>query len=162
MKLLTGTLVATLATLPASVAFAQIEWVRTGGGSIPPNAIIAGHEANGAELFACTAPFNGGYHPGMVRPGFNGCHLSYGGVEHTVWDNAVAVGTGGWTMASFGEVPYGAVPAGEEAGGALIFACRAWHNNGLYPGKLRHEFRGCNIAYGGAEITVSHYEVLVQ
>ncbi|WP_158515994.1 DM9 repeat-containing protein [Pararhodobacter sp. CCB-MM2] len=71
------------------------------------------------------------------------------------------MGSGGWAEAASGNVLYGAVNAGEEANGTPLYACRAWYNNGLHPGKVRQGFRGCNIGYGGAEIAVSHYEVLV-
>lgn len=44
--------------------------------------------------------------------------------------------------------------------GEPLYAARAWYAGGLQIGKVRPEFEGANIAYGGDEITVDSYEVL--
>jgi hypothetical protein len=66
-----------------------------------------------------------------------------------------------WMRASDGQVPADAMLAGKEASGEPLYVCRAEHNEGIHPGKLREAFRGCNISWGGREYTKSSYEVLV-
>jgi hypothetical protein len=65
-----------------------------------------------------------------------------------------------WRPASNGEVPRGAFRAGGEEGNPL-FVCRAAHEGGLHPGKIRRDFDGCLIPFGGKEIHEKNYEVLV-
>ena len=65
-----------------------------------------------------------------------------------------------WTEASGGHVPDGAIIGGREADGQVLFICRAKHKGGVHPGKIRAEFKGCNIPYGGREHTIRQYEVL--
>jgi Protein of unknown function (DUF3421) len=68
---------------------------------------------------------------------------------------------GTWVPASGGAVPEGAVAWGHEANGEALFVCRAYLNGGLHPGKVRGEFGAANIPYGGQEVKVYEYEVLV-
>ena len=113
-------------------------------------------------MFICIAEHRGGAHPGKVRLSFGACNFPYGGQELKKTSYQVVVGQGGWTWANFpGEVPNNAVFAGWEANGTAIAICRAAHNGGIHPGKIRAGFAGCNIPYGGREITIPQYEVLV-
>ena len=65
-----------------------------------------------------------------------------------------------WKSASNGHVPDSAMIAGREADGQVLFVCRAKYNGGTHPGKIRAEFKGCNIPWGGREIAIRKYEVL--
>ncbi len=69
-----------------------------------------------------------------------------------------------WVAASGGQVPSGALPAGAEKapGAEPLYLCRAKYRDGLYPGKLRAAFGGCNIPWDGKEVPVKEYEVLVK
>lgn len=71
-------------------------------------------------------------------------------------------GSGGaelrWVKASHGSVPAKAVIAGSEPGRRLP-VCRANYRGGQHPGKV--VARNCNFGYGGKEILMSSYEVLV-
>jgi len=66
-----------------------------------------------------------------------------------------------WVAASGGTVPGGALQGGQEANGSPLYICHAMHLGGVHPGKVRPGFSGCNIPYGGQEIVVPNYEVLV-
>jgi hypothetical protein len=66
-----------------------------------------------------------------------------------------------WVRASGGTIPGGAVQAGNEANGAPLYICRAQYNGGLHPGKTRPGFNGCNIPYGGQELTVPVYDIII-
>lgn len=65
-----------------------------------------------------------------------------------------------WTSASGGHIPDGAIIAGREADGQVLFICRAQYKGGVHPGKIRAEFKGCNIPWGGGEHPIREYEVL--
>ncbi|BBL76446.1 DM9 repeat-containing protein [Methylomagnum ishizawai] len=69
-----------------------------------------------------------------------------------------------WVAASGGTVPEGAVKAGAEAapGRQPLYVCRASYQGGLHPGKLRSDFKGCNLGWGGKEVVVPDYEVLTE
>lgn len=69
-----------------------------------------------------------------------------------------------WVDAEGGQIPANAVEAGREApaGNEALYICRAEFKNGTHPGKIRSAFRGCNIGWGGKEIAVNRYQVLVQ
>ena len=144
--------------LPAQ---AQVGWIAGQGDAIPRQAQPAGREANGQALFACVAPYNNGMHPGKTRPGFGGCNIPYGGREIAIWDYHMPRG-GFWRPAAGGEIPGGAFAGGFEANGQVLYFCRAEWQGGVHPGKIRAGFRGCNIPYGGQEITVGRYEVLTE
>ncbi len=73
-----------------------------------------------------------------------------------------------WSEASRGQVPGGAMPEGVEQppGGEPLWACRARYASpgkhpGVHPGKVAPHLGGCRIGYGGAEVSVESYEVLV-
>lgn len=67
-----------------------------------------------------------------------------------------------WAAASGGAIPEGAIAYGSEADGREQFVCRGAHGGGTHLGKITAGFSGCNIGYGGREITLAQYEVLVQ
>jgi hypothetical protein len=139
------------------------EWIPASGGGIPPEAVRGGHEADGQPLFVCSAFYNEGRHPGKIRPGFGGCNIPWGGREITVPDYEVLVHERhyAWVPAENGGLARGAVPGGGEHG-EFLFVCQAEFEGGAHPGKLRREFGGCNIPYGGKEITVRRYFVLTR
>lgn len=67
--------------------------------------------------------------------------------------------TGIWQPAPGGQIPSGAVVGGSEPGRTL-YLCRGWHQGGLHPGKVVGG--NCNIGYGGSEVRLSTFEVLVR
>jgi hypothetical protein len=147
-------------------AKAEDNWVYEKAGSVPLDAIIGGTEPDGTRLYICRAFFNGGLHPGRVRPGLAGCDIGWGGVEHLVPFYQVLVPR--WRSAINGNVPTGAYSYGFEAPdpgnnfiGPALYPCRAFLNGGLHPGKVRPGFTGCYVGWGGKEISVNPYEVLI-
>lgn len=70
---------------------------------------------------------------------------------------ATAAGTLSW-VPSTGAVPANAVVGGQESGRGLP-VCRAAHRDGVHPGKV--VAGRCNIGWGGQEIVLGSFEVLV-
>jgi len=65
-----------------------------------------------------------------------------------------------WVEASNGDIPRNAV-VGRDEDGAKLYIARVFYKGGTHPGKIRKGWDGCNISYGGKEITLRNYEVLV-
>jgi len=154
-------LLALLGVLIVNPAKAQGNWVYESGGAVPSDAISGGMEPDGTPLYICRAFFQGGVHPGRVRPGLTGCNIGWGTLEYDVPFYQVLVPL--WASAANGNIPPGAYSYGFEAGffGPALYPCRGYLNGGLHPGKVRPGFIGCNIGWGGKEVPVNPYEVLI-
>lgn len=63
-----------------------------------------------------------------------------------------------WIFGTNGYVPPGAIVGGQEPGRTL-YICHAWYGGGLHPGKIVGA--NCNIGWGGNEVTLNSYEVLI-
>lgn len=155
LALLTGTVAAPAIAVPTNnITPAQAP---------PAGAIRGGHEANGTPQYVCVAPFNGGRHPGKTVNG--NCNIGWGGSEQVIpippAGYAIPVNyTPGWVARSQGQaLPSNAVLLGYEANGTALFSCRAPYNGGLHLGKV--VAGNCNFGWGGREIVVPNYEVLV-
>ena len=136
-------------------------WRKATGGSIPDGAKPNGREADGARIWTARALHAGGVHPGKVRPAFGAANIPYGGNEIKVANYEVLMEEGLWVKASGGRVPDGAVVVGFEADGQPLFLARAAYNGGIHQGKVRLAFGAANISWGGKEVKVADYEVLV-
>ena len=160
---------AVLGLLGSVAAFAQapspITWAATSGGNIPPTAVAAGKEANGQPLFLCRAKYgpDNGVHPGKTRREFNGCNIGWGGKEVAVaqYEVAVSLPAGAtWQPTTGANIPATAIMGGQEAAGGLAI-CRVNYQGGVHMGKTRAAFNGCNIGWGGQEVAIPQYEILV-
>jgi hypothetical protein len=134
-----------------------------------PFALIGGYETTGQPLYLCRAHYpdrTAGLTPGKFRSGFASCKVPYAGTEIDAtnhygtlyWDSVGPQYEG----ATNGAVPPTAVAQGYDNDGAPFYACRAYYGRGLHPGKIRTGWNGCDIGYGGKEVTVSSYGVLVE
>lgn len=66
-----------------------------------------------------------------------------------------------WRLVQGADIPYDALPVGNEADGAPLFAARAWFDGGLHLGKAGHHLHShASISYGAAEHSLDVYEVL--
>ncbi len=134
------------------------QWMPASGAYLPPGAVQGGTEANGQPLFICRAPYQGGNHLGKVVAGR--CNIGYAGAEVGVAQFEVLVGPAGrWVGASNGYVPPGAMVGGNESNGQPLYICRAGYRGGTHVGKVVGN--SCNFGFGGAEIAVPQYEVLL-
>ena len=65
-----------------------------------------------------------------------------------------------WEKVDDGKIPNNAVIGGDEDGEPFYIA-RAYYLGGLHPGKTKEGWKTCNIGYGGKEVELGNYEVLV-
>jgi hypothetical protein len=66
-----------------------------------------------------------------------------------------------WETASGGRIPVGAAPHGYEADGEPLWVCRVRMYGGIHPAKVRPAFGAAQATWGGEEIGVDEYEVLM-
>ena len=57
----------------------QLEWMPASDGEVPPEAVHAGHMADGTSLYLARASIGGGMHLGMLCPELGGARFGYGG-----------------------------------------------------------------------------------
>jgi hypothetical protein len=134
--------------------------VGASGGYAPPDAIRAGTDNDGTDLYLCSAAFAGGHHPGKLKSTFKACDVSWGGIEHLVPTYDVLVPK--WTTFPLAPPEFATFdfPAGVDVDGKPLHVCRAYFGGGLHPGKTKVGWTTCNIGWGGKEEQVSNYDVL--
>jgi len=131
-------------------------WVRTGQ-RLPRGAVFAGRCPEG-DLYVCRGTYKNGMHIGKFYKGK--CNVGWGGKEVILDDFELLSAPGSrWLKAQPGQVPAGAVGGGND-NNAEMYVCRGYYKDGEHPGKL---WRGrCNIGWGGQEVGLNDYDVLVQ
>ncbi len=148
--------------LLCSSIYAQLKWVPFEK-ELPTNAVIGGVESH-RELAVCRCNYQGAMHPGKVVE--KACNIGYGGAEKIVTTFEVLVNMGlvelSW-IKSNGELPKHAIKAGTE-NGLDMYIGRVFYEGGTHPGKIfkAGENYICNIGYGGKELTLTTFEVLVE
>jgi len=133
-----------------------VRWVAQGQG-VPRGAVLAGR-VPGGDLYVCRASHGGGTHIGKL---FNGkCNIGWGGQEVSLGVYQVLIAPGSrWLRVPPGQIPAGAVGGG-LADNTEMYVCRGFYNDGQHPGKT---WQGrCNIGWGGQEVALTHYDVLVK
>jgi hypothetical protein len=138
------------------------DWQTGAGGSLPPWATPAGWEADGSPLYIARAPFNGGVQVGKVNPARPGAYISWGGTENTVPAFEVYCGTGRWVPGTAASVPPRAIAGGREADGTPLYIIRAPFQGSMVPGKFNPAFRKGYLPWGGKEVEIASFEILVQ
>ncbi|KAI8825758.1 uncharacterized protein EV422DRAFT_600244 [Fimicolochytrium jonesii] len=67
-----------------------------------------------------------------------------------------------WVLTNGNSIPAGALKGGQEANGTPLYIARAFHENSVQIGKASADLRdGAHIPYGGKEIAVFNYEILL-
>ncbi|RDI42454.1 DUF3421 domain-containing protein [Aquicella lusitana] len=123
----------------------------------PEDAVIGGIEPQNT-LYVCRGNYRGGIHPGKVVAGK--CNISWGGDEISLSRYQILVSRSrlSWVSASHGYIPANAIQGGNEHG-APLYICQANYRGSMHPGKVVGQM--CNIGWGGREIAIPYYNVLV-
>ncbi|KAH8402307.1 hypothetical protein KR009_011161, partial [Drosophila setifemur] len=129
-----------------------------------PDAVIGGHDSNMAQLLVCRAYFRGVHVPGKAIPSQGCAYIAHGGREIVEPTYQMLVGQGKyhWAPGYMGSVPPGAVVAGRSPNGEPLYIGRGHYCNSLTPGVIEPSNRCLQIPFGGQEIRLSSYEVLVR
>jgi hypothetical protein len=137
-------------------------WVPASAGVTPPVGAFPAGQENNTTFFACRAMHMGSVHGGKAFPKGN-CYFGYAGTEVIVPIYEVLVGAFfSWQPVTerLTAAPLWAMPSGKEASGVVQYVCRAPYQGGIHPGKLLAGL--CGIGYGGAEVALSTFEVLLR
>uniref|UniRef100_A0A182MW78 Uncharacterized protein n=1 Tax=Anopheles culicifacies TaxID=139723 RepID=A0A182MW78_9DIPT len=138
-----------------------IPWISHQG--IPPAAVYAGYDKDGSPIYIGRAYHAGDQLPAKVIPSKRTASVAYYGLEHVMPHFEVLTGTGfSWVGSGNGHVPAGAVYGGRTKTGEILYVGRAYHESSLIPGKIHPSHKKLYIPYGGKEISVKNYEVLIQ
>jgi hypothetical protein len=130
------------------------------GQALPAYTVIGGSQPHpAATLFVCRVNYNGGIHPGKLYQGH--CNIGWGGKEISLDHYQVLVSRTplSWVSSNYGDIPDHAIQGGYQHDGPL-YICQAEVHGGMHIGKLYGE--NCNIGWGGREILVPYYNVLVK
>jgi hypothetical protein len=124
---------------------------------LPRNAVIGGGQSD-ADFYVCRAYYNGGLHPGKLYR--DHCNIGWGGREiiNDHYEVLVSSRRLHWIPASNGAIPSGAIEGGYSNGGR-IYICQADYNGGTHSGKIVGQ--NCNFGWGGSEISIPYYNVLM-
>ncbi|KAA1475143.1 carbohydrate-binding module family 12 protein [Dentipellis sp. KUC8613] len=143
-------------------------WVLNEGKSIPPGALVGGHE-NGQPLYIARAFHEGGIQVGKASSRFGkGAVIGFKHKEIEVGTYEILLGDPRavrWIDAH-GKFRPGnlqglrPVEGGREDDGSLLFIAQAEHHGGLHPGKCSERLDGAYITYGGDEKEEKRYRVL--
>lgn len=138
-----------------------VKWVEYPG-SLPTNVVYGGQE-NGVKLAICRCEYNGVKHAGKVVAGK--CNFGWGGMEVTRAAFEVLINPFNtelaWVVPTT-PMSINAVVSGFEDG-ENMFVGKANYANGVHPGKVRWngERFVCEIGYGGKEVQLTDFKVLV-
>ncbi len=162
IALQTGTVQAQIAPVDDALVMWQ---VAAPNQPIPATALPGGHE-QGQPTALCAAEYQGAREIGRVVGG--NCSFGHAGVEvrqssyELLLGNAAALRLNPqfvrWVPAQNGLLPPGAFVAARE-GEKLLPVCHAPVQGGVVPGKVVGN--ACKVAFGGKEVAVPQYEVLV-
>lgn len=139
------------------------KWIDATAHSIPEGALEGGRDADGDVIFVGRVYKDGDMMPAKVIPNKGGAYVCWGSEEHKVEEFQVLAGAGFlWAHCTSGQTLPGAVPAGKTKDGETLYVGRAEHKGSISIGKV-HPSHGClYFPFGGEEIKVESYEVLIR
>jgi hypothetical protein len=138
-----------------------LKTVSASGGYVPPDAIRAGTDDDGAPLFLCSAEFAGGFHPGKLKRAFKACDISYEGKEQPIPTYTVVTPAWATVPIAWGDdyLTYD-FPAGVDIDGQPLYICRAYFGGGIHPGKTKSSWTTCHIGWAGKEEPAANYDIM--
>ncbi|XP_050563057.1 zinc finger homeobox protein 4-like isoform X2 [Spodoptera frugiperda] len=144
-----------------------IEWVPSSGpevGMLRHRAFVAGREGwDGSPLCVIRAFHNGEFVPGKLAIQHQAAYIPHAGREVPVHNFEVLCASSHavrWLPGSNGQVPVGAIPAGNTHNGEPLYIGRVTHMNSVTPGKVHPSHGCCYISFNGGEVAHKSYDVL--
>lgn len=139
-------------------------WVPASPGYTPPDAVYGGHDSDMAPLLVCRAYHAGIHIPGKAAPSRGCAYIAHAGREIVESRYEVLIGQAKyhWVPGYDGSIAAGAVEAGRAHNGEPVFVGRARYMGSLTPGKIQQSHRCLHMAFGGQEVRINSYEVLVR
>ncbi|KAL0832110.1 hypothetical protein ABMA28_001583 [Loxostege sticticalis] len=145
----------------------DVDWVSvntTTAAQHSHRAFIAGKEGwDGSPLWAIRAHYNGEFVPGKFAAKHRAAYIPMQGKEIPVHNFEVLLAKPHvvrWAQSSNGQVPPGAIPAGNTHTGEPLYIARVHYQNAITPGKVHPSHQCAYISFGGNEMSFKQYEVL--
>jgi hypothetical protein len=152
-----------LQLLSVGWAVSAQDWIPARIGDPVTRGLVAGSDLDGSPTYIIRSQFEGGLTIGKYIPRSKSAYVSWGGKENRVTSIELYIGGGIWRSMNAGDpVPEGAVAGGREADGSPLYIIRAGHDTAIVPGKYSSLTRKGYIAFGGREIELSRWEILVR
>ncbi|XP_065211170.1 uncharacterized protein LOC135839196 [Planococcus citri] len=137
-------------------------WVTATNGKIPPDAVVAGVDADGGLLYAGRTLHKGNILPCKIAPSRYEASFSYNREELPTFVYEVLCGSKiAWQSASNGKVPKNAIIGGLTSGGEKLYIGRAFYACSLTPGKIHPSHNRLYIPFDREEVAQKVYEVAV-
>lgn len=131
--------------------------------NVPSGAIRAGHDEDGSTIYMGRAFHAGDMLPVKVCPNLGKGYVSFDGKEILKYECEILVGNGyDWVASKNGNVPANAVRVGPTSTGEMLYFGRGSHSRSLIPGKVQKSHGCLYVPFGGQEIKMRDYEVLVR
>lgn len=151
-------------TYEVLVSIPRSQWlaanVNTG---CPHGAHLVGNDSDGSPIYIGRALHAGDQLIAKVLPSKKAAYVCYGGKEVLVQNYEIlCLGNVSWVAAVNGRVPPNAVPGGRTKAGETLYIGRAKYQNSITVGKIQPSHNTLYIPYGGDEIAIKSYEVLVE
>ncbi|KAF9406996.1 hypothetical protein HW555_012834 [Spodoptera exigua] len=144
-----------------------IEWIPSTGsdvGTLRHRAFVAGREGwDGSPICVIRAHHNGEFVPGKLAIKHQAAYIPHAGREIPVHNFEVLCASSHavrWLPSSNGQVPVGAIPAGNTHNGEPLYIGRVTHMGSITPGKVHPSHGCCYISFSGAEVAHKSYDVL--
>ncbi|XP_023165343.2 uncharacterized protein LOC111595724 [Drosophila hydei] len=139
-------------------------WMAASPGYTPPDAVYGGHDTDMAPLLVCRAYYDGSHIPGKAAPSRGCAYITHAGRELVESRYEVLIGQSKyhWVPGYDGCIAAGAVEAGRAFNGEPLYIGRAHYCGSLTPGKIQQSHRCLHIPFGGQEVRISSYEILVR
>ncbi|XP_055914857.1 uncharacterized protein LOC129948065 isoform X2 [Eupeodes corollae] len=139
------------------------QWIEATPDCIPRGAIVAGNDSDGDTIYVGRLKHGGDLLPAKVIPAKGGAYVCYGGEEVKSDNFQMLVGAGFvWADCEEGQVLPGAVPSGNTSDGETLYVGRGHYNGSLSVGKVHPSHECLYLPYGGEEVKLDQYEVLVR
>ncbi|KAK9753733.1 Protein of unknown function (DUF3421) [Popillia japonica] len=129
---------------------------------VPPNAVVAGHDCDGSEIYIGKSRFKNDELPCKIIPKRRQAYVAFNSQEHEVKNCEIMVESKlSWQHCDGIRIPPTAVPGGRTATGETLYIGRAHHSGSLSVGKVHPSHRCLYIPFGGKEVPVKSFEILV-
>ncbi|XP_073833197.1 uncharacterized protein [Musca autumnalis] len=137
--------------------------VHTPNKPLPPFTVVGGHDSDGAIIYVGRAKHNDELLSAKVIPSKGCAYVAWDGQEHSKPHYEVLKGPGySWVKCAYGQMPPNAVMTGHSSDGEAMYVGRADHRGSLCVGKVHPSHCCLYIPYGGQEIRLDHYEILIR
>lgn len=142
---------------------AQAVWIPKTGSQLPSGAYFSGIENQGGvvtKLYVAVVDYEGLPHIGKTWSGNPYVNIGWGGTEKTLNTNMKVLGGSNLAWQTFmGTLPGNVIKVTYE--NTYQCPCRGMYQGGLHPGKTMPGWSSCNIGYGGQEVLLPDFEVMV-